>query len=58
MKIQLELENGTSIKNASRIEKQEEEISRLENETKSLIQVVFLDSHKLVRGSVEHSDEG
>merc|ERR1712141_93080 len=38
LKHQVEIENANSIRNTSQIEKQEEEISRLENETKSLIQ--------------------
>ena len=41
LKHQVEIENANSIRNTSQIEKQEEEISRLENETKSLIQVGF-----------------
>merc|ERR1712226_1635107 len=38
LKHQVEIENANSKRNTSQIEKQEEEISRLENETKSLIQ--------------------
>ena len=41
IKIQLDCEQGATEKNIAVIEKQDDEISRLENEIKSLIQVYF-----------------